>query len=170
MTESSVSPYWFVLKEYPATHISASVDDPEGRMSLASTQGKASDANTIHATADNIEALRDKIFVHIGPGKACPDLDGPGIFADDDVIEAGHRDMYTFGRRKARVDIVSTTFHRERHASLGDLLKLYSLGSISSAGQRMRVGRGTKFTIKRTSPEVPGSTVHTGTCELEFAQ
>jgi hypothetical protein len=66
-------------------------------MSLASTQGKASDANTIHATADNIEALRNKVFVNIGPGKACPDLDSPGISADGDVIEAGHRDMYTLG-------------------------------------------------------------------------
>ena len=97
MTESIVSPYWLDFQEYPATRIYALVDDPEGRMSLASTQGKACDANTIHASSDNIEALRDKIFVHIGPGKACSNLDGPSIFADDDVIEAGHRDMYALG-------------------------------------------------------------------------
>jgi hypothetical protein len=73
------------------------MDDPEGELALASTKSKASDANTIHPSSDNIEALRDKICVHIGPGKARPDLDGPRIFADDGVIEAGHRDMYTWG-------------------------------------------------------------------------
>jgi hypothetical protein len=51
------------------------MDDLERGMALASTKGKASDADTIQATSDNIEPLGDKICVHISPGKACPDLD-----------------------------------------------------------------------------------------------
>jgi hypothetical protein len=66
-------------------------------MTLASTKGEASDANTIYATSDNIEAPRDKIRIHIGPGKACSNLNSPRIFADGDVIEPGHRDVYTLG-------------------------------------------------------------------------
>jgi hypothetical protein len=64
-------------------------------LALASTKNKAGDANSIHASSGDTEALRDKICVHIGPGKACPDLDGPGIFVDGDIVEPGHRDMYT---------------------------------------------------------------------------
>jgi hypothetical protein len=67
-------------------------------MALASTKSKASDANAIRATSDNIEALGDEISVHIGPRKARPNFDGLTTFADDDVIEPGHRDVYTCGR------------------------------------------------------------------------
>ena len=66
-------------------------------MTLASPKSKACDANTIHATSDNIEAPRNKVCVHIGPGKACPNFDSPRIFADGDVVESGHRDVYTWG-------------------------------------------------------------------------
>jgi hypothetical protein len=64
---------------------------------LASTESEASDANTIQATSDNIEAFGDKIFVHIGPRKARPNLDGPRVFTDDNVIEPGHRDVNPSG-------------------------------------------------------------------------
>jgi hypothetical protein len=64
---------------------------------LASNESEVSDANTVYATSSNTEALRDKICVHISPGKTCPDLDSPRIFANDDVIEPGHRDLYTWG-------------------------------------------------------------------------
>jgi len=66
-------------------------------MALASAKSKASDANAIRATSDNIEALGDKISVHIGPRKARSNLDSLITFADDDVIEPGHRDVYTCG-------------------------------------------------------------------------
>ena len=100
MTVSTVSPYSFVFQEYPATSIYASVStigEPEMGMSLASAESKASDANTVYATSSNTEALRDKICVHIGPGKAGPNLDSPRIFANSDVIEPGHRDLYAWG-------------------------------------------------------------------------
>ncbi len=64
------------------------------KITLASTKGEAGHANTIQATSDNIEALRDKIRVYIGPCKPCPDFDSLTIFADDDVIEPGHQDVY----------------------------------------------------------------------------
>jgi hypothetical protein len=66
-------------------------------MALTSTKSKASDTNTIRASSDNIEALGDEISVHIGPQKARPNLDSLITFADDDVIEPGHRDVYTCG-------------------------------------------------------------------------
>jgi hypothetical protein len=72
----------------------STINEPER---LASTKGEASDANAIYATSDNIETLRDKIRIHIGPGKACSDLDSPRIFTDGDVIEPGHRDVNTLG-------------------------------------------------------------------------
>ena len=65
-------------------------------MTRAPTKSEAGDANTIYATSDNIEALGDKISVHIRPRKACPNLNSPRIFADDDVIEPSHRDVYTW--------------------------------------------------------------------------
>ena len=94
-----VSPYSFDFQEYPVTRIYASVSsmEPERGITLASTKSKASDANTIQATSNNIEALGDKIRVHIGPGEACPNLDSLRMVADDDVIEPGHRDVYTWG-------------------------------------------------------------------------
>jgi hypothetical protein len=73
------------------------MDKLEIGMRLASTKSKASYANTIQATSDNIDALRDKICVYIGPGKAGPNLDSLRIVADYDVIESGHRDVYTRG-------------------------------------------------------------------------
>jgi hypothetical protein len=73
------------------------MDKLEIGMTLASTKSKAGDANTILATSDDIDALRDKICVYIGPGKAGSNLNGLGIVADDDVIESGHRDVYTPG-------------------------------------------------------------------------
>jgi hypothetical protein len=88
-------------------------------MTLASTMSKASDADTIQAASDDIDALRDKICVYIGPGKAGPNFNSLRIVADDDVIESGHRDVYTPGgrkRRKARVASVPTAFHCKRHA------------------------------------------------------
>jgi hypothetical protein len=96
-------------------------------MALTSTKSKASDANTIRASSDNIEALGDEIFVHIGPRKARPNLDSLITFADDDVIEPGHRDVYTCGWWKAWVGGVSRTFHCEWDAIFGYLLKLYLL-------------------------------------------
>jgi hypothetical protein len=93
-------------------------------MALASTKSKASDANTIQATSDDIDALWDKICVYIVPGKARPNLNGLGIVAYDDVIESGHRDVYTRGWRKAKVASVPTAFHCKRHAIWSDLLKL----------------------------------------------
>jgi hypothetical protein len=98
--ESTVSPYSFVFQEYPATCIHASVpaiNGPESGTALASTEREASDANTVQATSDNIETLGDKISIHVGPGEARSNLDSPMIFADDDVIEPGHRDVYTWG-------------------------------------------------------------------------
>jgi hypothetical protein len=66
----------------------------DGReIALASTESEASDADTIQATSDNIEALGDEIFVHIGPRKARPNLDSTTVFTDDNVIEPGHRDV-----------------------------------------------------------------------------
>jgi hypothetical protein len=100
------------------------MDDPEREMALASTKSKASDADTIKTTSYNIEALGNKICVHISPGKSRPNLNSERIFANDDVIEPGHRDVYTWGRRKARVGSVPTTFHCKRHMICGDLLKL----------------------------------------------
>jgi hypothetical protein len=101
---------------------------PRGRgTALTPTKGKASDANTIQATSDNIEAVGNEISVHIGPRKARPNLDSLTTFADGDVIEPGHRDVYTCGRRKAWVGGVSTTFHCEWDAIFGYLLKLYLL-------------------------------------------
>jgi hypothetical protein len=138
-------------------------------MALTSTKGKASDANTIQATSDNIEAVGDEISVHIGPRKARPNLDSLATFADGDVIEPGHRDVHTCGGRKAWVGGVSTTFHRKWDAIFGYLLKLYLL-AYTTVSTTVCIGRGTKFTIKETSAGVPGSTVHTGTCELELAQ
>jgi hypothetical protein len=41
---------------------------------------------------------------------------------------------------------------------------------IENVSRTVDIGRGTKFTIEATSAGVPGSTVHTGTCELELAQ
>jgi hypothetical protein len=66
-------------------------------MALTSTKSKASDANTIRAAFDNIEALGDEISVHIDPRKARPNLNSLITFADDDVIEPGHRDVYAYG-------------------------------------------------------------------------
>jgi len=66
-------------------------------IALASTESKASDANTIQATSDNIEALGDEIFVQIGPREARPNLDSPTVFTDDNVIELGHRDVNPWG-------------------------------------------------------------------------
>jgi hypothetical protein len=66
-------------------------------MALTSTKSNTSDANTIRATSDNIEALGDEISVHISPRKARPNLDSLTTFADGDVIEPGHRDVYTCG-------------------------------------------------------------------------
>ena len=66
-------------------------------MVLTSAKSKASDANTIHTTSDNIEALGDEISVHIGPRKARPNFDSLVTFADDEVIEPGHRDVYACG-------------------------------------------------------------------------
>ena len=68
------------------------VDKPKRVITLASTKSKASDTNTIQATSDNIKALGNKICVYVGPCKPCPDFDG-FIFAEDDVIEPGHRDV-----------------------------------------------------------------------------
>jgi hypothetical protein len=73
------------------------MNQPRKGIVLASTKSKASDTNTIQATSDNIEALRDKISVYIGPCKPCPNFDSLIIFADDDFIEPGHRDVYTWG-------------------------------------------------------------------------
>jgi hypothetical protein len=64
-------------------------------MKLTSPKSKAGDANTIDATSDNIKALGDKIRIHIGPCEACSNLDSLRIFADCDVFEPGHRDVYT---------------------------------------------------------------------------
>ena len=41
---------------------------------------------------------------------------------------------------------------------------------IENVSRMVYVSRETIFTINATSAEVPGSTVHTGTCELELAQ
>jgi hypothetical protein len=100
------------------------MDEREREMALASTKSKASDADTIQATSDNIETLGNKVCVHISPGKARPNLYSLRIFANDNVVEPRHRDMYTWGRRKARVGSLPTTFHRKRHTICGDLLKL----------------------------------------------
>jgi hypothetical protein len=73
------------------------MNQPRRGTVLASTKSKASNTNTIQATPDDVEALRDKICVYIGPCKPCPDFDGLIIFADNDFIEPGHRDVYTRG-------------------------------------------------------------------------
>ena len=75
----------------------STMDKLEIEMTLASTKSKASNANTIQATSDNIDALGDKICVYIGPGKTCPDFDSLGTVAHDDIIEPSHRNMYTWG-------------------------------------------------------------------------
>jgi len=72
------------------------MNEPESGTALASTEREASDANTVQATSNNIETLGDKIFIHVGPGKARSNLDNPMIFADDDISEPGHRDVYTW--------------------------------------------------------------------------
>jgi hypothetical protein len=59
-------------------------------MALTSSKSKASDANTIQATSENIEALGGEISVHVGPCKARPNLDSMTTFTDDDIIEPGH--------------------------------------------------------------------------------
>jgi hypothetical protein len=41
---------------------------------------------------------------------------------------------------------------------------------VKNVSRTVCIGRGTKFTIKATSAGVPGSTVHTGACELELVQ
>jgi hypothetical protein len=41
---------------------------------------------------------------------------------------------------------------------------------VENVSMTVCIGRGTKFTIKATSAGVPGSAVHTATCELELAQ
>jgi hypothetical protein len=91
---------------------------------LASTKGQAGDANAIQATSDNIEALWDEVFIDIGPGKPCPDLDRPRVLMDGDLPEPRHGYVYAVGRRKAAIDSMSTTFDCERHAIEVDLLKL----------------------------------------------
>ena len=102
MTESTVSPYWFVFQEYPGTHIRFMLQllrrmNQKRGVTLTSTKSKACDTDTIQATSDNSEALRNKILVHIGPCKPCPDFDSLIIFTNDDVVEPGHRDVYTRG-------------------------------------------------------------------------
>ena len=62
-----------------------------------SPKSKTGDANTIDATSDNIKAFRDKICIHISPGKACSNLNSLRIFAYCDVFEPGHRDVYALG-------------------------------------------------------------------------
>jgi hypothetical protein len=69
------------------------IDDPEGM----APGSKASDADTIQAIFDNIEAPRDEIFVHIGPRKARSNLDSPTVFTDDNVIELNQRDVNSWG-------------------------------------------------------------------------
>jgi len=73
------------------------MNEPEGGMGRTPSEGKASDASPVNASSDNIETLWDEIGVHIGPRKARSNLNSPIIFADDDVIESGHRDLYTSG-------------------------------------------------------------------------
>jgi hypothetical protein len=41
---------------------------------------------------------------------------------------------------------------------------------VENVSRTVGIGRMIKFTIEATSAGVPGSTVHTGTCELELAQ
>ena len=52
--------------------------------------------------------------------------------------------------------------------------ELWQYAEAVLVGQRQldneSVGRWTELTIKPTSLEVPGSTVHTGACELELTQ
>jgi hypothetical protein len=51
-----------------------------------------------------------------------------------------------------------------------DLLQFSEAVGIENVNKTAGVDRRVKFTIKPTSPRVPGSTEHTGTCELELAQ
>jgi hypothetical protein len=96
---------------------------PRGGIVLASTNSKASNTNTIQATSDNIEALRDKICVYIGPCKFCPDF-GLIIFANDDFIEPGHRRYVHLVDEKPGLVGMATAFYRKRNAICSNLLEL----------------------------------------------
>jgi hypothetical protein len=91
---------------------------------LTSTKGQASNTNTIQATSDNIETLGDKVLINLGPGKPCPNVDCLRVFMNDNFPESGHGYVHAFGRRKAKVDGMSTALNRKGHASLAYLLKL----------------------------------------------
>jgi len=72
------------------------MDGPKRRVTLTSTKSKASNANAIQATSDNGETLGDKMCVYVGPCKPCPNFDSLIIFANYDVIEPGHRNVYAW--------------------------------------------------------------------------
>jgi len=93
-------------------------------IALTSTKGKASHANTVQATANNIEAPGNKVCVHHGPGKPGANLDSSEVFMNDNVLEPSHRYVHAKGRRNSRVEGVSTTFNCKWHASEADLVKL----------------------------------------------
>jgi hypothetical protein len=91
---------------------------------LTSTKGQTSDTDTIQATSGNIEVLRGEVFIDIGPGKPCSNVDCSRIFMNDNFPESGHGYVDAFGRRKARVGGMSAAVNRKGYASLVDFLKL----------------------------------------------
>jgi hypothetical protein len=94
------------------------------RIELTSTKGQASNTNTIQATSGNIEAPGGYVFIDLGPGKPCSDVDRPRVFMNDNFLESGHGYGYPFGRRKAGVGRMSAALNWKGHASLADLLEL----------------------------------------------
>jgi hypothetical protein len=93
-------------------------------IALASTKGKASHAYSGQATANNIEALGNKVRIHLGPGKPGANLDSSKVFMNDDVLEPGHRYVHAKGRGKSRIGCVSTAFDCKWHAREANLVKL----------------------------------------------
>ena len=93
-------------------------------MALTPTKGQASDTNAIQATPGNIETPGGEVFIDIGPGKPCSNVDCSRVFMNNNFPESGHGYVYAFGRRKAGVGRMSTALNRKGDASLADLLKL----------------------------------------------
>ena len=88
------------------------------------THGQASDTDAIQTTTGNIEAPRGEVFIDIGPGKPCSNVNRPRVFMNDNFPGSGHGYVYALGRRKARVAGMSSTLDGKGYASLVGLLKL----------------------------------------------
>jgi hypothetical protein len=82
-----------------------------------STKGQASDTDAIQTTTGNIEAPRGEVFIDIGPGKPCSNVNRPRVFMNDNFPESGHGYVYAFGRRKPRVAGMSATLDRKGYAN-----------------------------------------------------